>query len=357
MRILIRDGTLIDGSGSPGIRAELAISDGRIEAIGAFDADGFDTVIDAGGHAVCPGFIDTHSHSDFRILLDPALPPKTRQGITTEILGQDGVSMAPLPVRHIEAWRKNIAGMDGESDDIDWGYETTAGYFALMEKTGSAPNAGYLVPHGNVRMEAMGLDNRKASAAELEEMAAILDREMDAGALGLSTGLIYVPCVYADTEELVALCKAVARRNGVFVIHQRSEADGILPSMEEVLQIGRQSGVRIHFSHMKVCGKNNWDKLEGVLEMLDTAKKEGLQVSFDQYPYVAGSTTLTAILPPWAHDGGPDPLLARLADPVQRERMIADIRAESGKWDNFVSFAGLGGIYTVSYTHLTLPTN
>jgi N-acyl-D-amino-acid deacylase len=348
MRLLIQNGTLIDGSGTPGVRTDLAISDGRIEDIGQLEPAGFDKTINAEGLVVCPGFIDTHSHSDLQILLDPTLPPKTRQGITTEILGQDGVSMAPLPARHVEAWRKNIAGMDGESDDIDWDHETTAGYFALIEKTGHTPNAGYLVPHGNIRMEAMGLDNRKASARELQEMAAILEREMDAGALGLSTGLIYVPCVYADTEELIVLCNVVARRKGVFVIHQRSEADAILPSMEEVLEIGRQTCVKIHFSHMKVCGRKNWDKLAGVCKMLDTARQEGLRVSFDQYPYVAGSTTLTAILPPWAHDGGPDRLLERLADPAQRARMIADIQAESGDWDNFVSFAGLDGIFITS---------
>jgi N-acyl-D-amino-acid deacylase len=276
------------------------------------------------------------------------VPPKICQGITTEILGQDGIAMAPLPSKYIESWRKNLAGLSGETDAIDWTYETTAGYLGLMEKRGLAPNAGYLVPHGNVRMEAMGLDNRPATARDLATMKAVLNREMDAGALGLSTGLIYIPCAYADTRELIDLCRVVALRDGVFVIHQRSEADGIISSMEEVIRIGQESGVKIHFSHMKVCGKDNWDKLPQIFKLLDEAADKGVRISFDQYPYVAGSTMLGAVLPPWAHDGGTERLLDRLADPVLRAKMIAQITSEKEGWDNFVSFAGLSGIFITS---------
>ena len=348
MKMLIKNGMVFDGTGSPAVHTDLAVSGNRIESTGTIEPSGFDRVIDAGGLAVCPGFIDTHSHSDLQLLLEPTVPPKLCQGITTEILGQDGISMAPLPTQYIDTWRKNLAGLNGETDAIDWCYETTAGYLNLLEEKGIGPNAGYLLPHGNVRMAIMGLDNRKASDEELEKMADLVDREMDAGALGLSTGLIYIPCAYADTEELIALCRVVARRNGVFVIHQRSEADAILPSMEEVLRIGRESGVKIHFSHMKVCGQGNWDKLEIVFNMLDDARRDGLQISFDQYPYVAGSTMLGAILPPWAHDGGTERLLERLSDPAQRARMVADIESANGDWDNFVSFAGLDGIFVTS---------
>ena len=348
MKLLLKNGTVFDGTGRPGVRADLAVDGQRIEKIGAIPAAGDHRVIDATGLAVCPGFIDTHSHSDLQILLEPSLPPKLCQGITTEILGQDGVSMAPLPAAYVNAWRKNIAGLDGETDAIDWRYETTEGYLSLIERRGLGPNAGYLAPHGNIRMAAMGLENRRASAQDIEKMAAILEREMDAGAMGLSTGLIYIPCAYADTAELVALCRVVARRDGVFVIHQRSEADAILPSMREVIHIGRESGVRIHFSHMKVCGRSNWDKVDAVFGMLDDARREGLHISFDQYPYVAGSTMLGAILPPWAHDGGTERLIERLADPQLRARMTDDITNGIDGWDNFVSFAGLDGIFITS---------
>lgn len=348
MDVIIKNGTVVDGTGNPPQNADVGILEDKIAAVGDLDGSDAPKVIDAAGHVVCPGFIDTHSHSDLVLLTDPLVPAKIRQGITTEILGQDGISMAPLPKDHITPWRKNLAGLDGENDDIDWTYENTRGYLGLMENQGITPNAGYLAPHGNVRMEAMGLADRKAGKKELEAMAAIVDREMEAGAYGLSTGLIYIPCAYADTVELIELCRVVARRNGVFVIHQRSEADGILSSMEEVIRIGRESGVKIHFSHMKVCGRKNWDKLPVIFDMLDQAAREGITISFDQYPYVAGSTMLGAILPPWAHDGGTDRLLERLGDKAQRRAMIRDIKADSGEWDNFVSFAGLAGIFITS---------
>jgi len=348
MDLIVRNGRIVDGSGRKSYPADLAVCRGRISHLGKIDRTDAKRVIDARGNVVCPGFIDTHSHSDLKLLEDPFMPSKIRQGVTTEILGQDGVSMAPLPQKFITTWRKNLAGLDGESNRIDWTYETTAGYLDLLEQAGIGLNVGYMLPHGNLRMEAMGLENRKAGRTELDCMKQIVRREMDAGALGVSTGLIYIPCAYADTEELIEICRVVAQKNGVFVIHQRSEADAILPSMEEVIRIGKESGVRVHFSHMKICGKKNWFKLDTVFEMLEKARAEGITVSYDQYPYVAGSTMLGALLPPWAHDGGTDELLKRLTDTRQRARMIHDINNGIYGWDNFVEFAGLDGIFITS---------
>lgn len=347
-KILIKDGIIIDGTGSKDYVADVVIVGERIEGIGKFNEYNFDRVIDSNGCVVCPGFIDTHSHSDLWILLDAYLEPKVRQGVTTEILGQDGISMAPLPKQYISSWRKKLAGLDGESDEINWEYETTEGYFGLIEKNGVGLNEGYLVPHGNVRMEAMGLDNRQPTPHELEKMKDIVRREMESGVLGLSTGLIYMPCAYASTEELIELCKVVAEYDRVFVLHQRSEADTILDSMEEVLRIGRESGVKVHISHMKVCGKKNRHVISKVLGLLDKAKSEGIRVSFDQYPYVAGSTMLGVILPPWAHEGGTDKLIERLKDPALRKKMRHDIEHGIPGWDNFVDFAGLDQIFVTS---------
>jgi len=346
--LIIKNGTIIDGTGKPPVKSDIAVSEKKITGIGAFTPGAEDTVIDASKKIVCPGFIDTHSHSDLQILVDPQVPPKICQGITTEILGQDGIALAPLPLEYIEPWRKSLAWISGESDDIDWKFKTTRGYLALLEKGGLGPNAGYLAPHGNVRMEAMGLENKKADTGDLAKMKTILKREMDAGAMGLSTGLIYSPCSYADTNELIELCRVTAEYDGLFVIHQRSEAYGIVPSMEEVLHIGRESGVDIHFSHMKVCGKDNWDKLPIIFNMLDAAAKEGLKISFDQYPYAAGSTMLGAILPSWARAEGTERLLEHLASPEQRAAMIDQILTDKKGWDNFVSFAGLSGIFVTS---------
>jgi N-acyl-D-amino-acid deacylase len=349
MRTLIRNGVIVDGSGQPRYAADLVVEDERIAAIGAIGSGGqFDHAIDATGMIVAPGFIDTHSHSDLELLLNPYIEAKVRQGVTTELLGQDGISMAPLPRKYISPWRKNLAGLEGESDELSWSYETTEQYLAALAEKGVGLNESYLVPHGNVRMEAMGLNNRKPTPRELDRMREIVRREMEAGAFGLSTGLIYMPCAYADTEELIALCKVVAEFDGVFVVHQRSEADTILDSMQEIIRVGRESGVRIHFSHFKVCGRKNWPLIDGALELLESAAAQGIRVSFDQYPYVAGSTMLGVILPPWAHDGGTDKLLQRLRSPADRIRMVRDIEHGIPGWDNFVDFAGFDGIFVTS---------
>lgn len=348
MRILIKNGTIVDGTGENRFSGNIGIENDRIIVVGDSGDSEYDEIIDAQGLVVAPGFIDTHSHSDLQVLIDPYVSPKVRQGITTEVLGQDGISMAPLPQQYISPWRKNLAGLDGDSDKIDWSYETTDGYLKLLEHSGVGLNESYLVPHGNIRMEAMGLDNRQPTAAEIEKMRDITRREMQAGAFGLSTGLIYMPCAYSETAEIIELCKVVAEFDGVFVIHQRSEADTILESMAEVIEIGRKSGVKVHFSHFKVCGRKNWAAIDQVIELLEKAQAEGIKVSFDQYPYVAGSTMLGVILPPWVHDGGTDNLLKRLEDAELRKKMIADIEHGIPGWDNFIDFAGLDQIFVTS---------
>ncbi|SHK01397.1 N-acyl-D-amino-acid deacylase family protein [Desulforamulus aeronauticus] len=348
MRTILKNGLLIDGTGEKRFHGSVAIEGERIVAIGDIPEQDNDEVLDVSGLVVAPGFIDTHSHSDLKVLVDPYIEPKIRQGVTTEVLGQDGISMAPLPEQYISPWRKNLAGLDGDSDDIDWHYKTTDGYLKLMERQGVGLNQSYLVPHGNIRMEVLGLGNHQPTAAEIKKMCDVTRREMEAGAFGLSTGLIYMPCAYSETPEIIELCKVVAEFDGVFVVHQRSEADTILPSMAEVIEVGRRSGVKIHFSHFKVCGRKNWRFIEPMLELLDQATAEGIRISYDQYPYVAGSTMLGVILPPWAHDGGTDRLLKRLQDPEQREKMIYDMEHGIPGWDNFVAFAGLDQIFVTS---------
>ena len=350
MKTLFKNGRIIDGSGSPAFQADVLVSQGKIEGVGTFEAGEEVRVVDASGKIVCPGFIDTHSHSDLAAVIDPALSAKIRQGITTELLGQDGIGLSPLPQQHVAAWRKNIAGLNGSTDRIDWKHQDTCGYLKVLESFHPATNLACLAPHGNVRLEVMGFEGRAASKEEVAAMCAVLDRELSAGAFGLSTGLIYMPCAFADTYEMIELCKVTAKHDGVFVVHQRSEADDILASTRELLDIARASGVRLHISHMKVCGKKNWPLIDPMLGTLETAQKQGIRISFDQYPYVAGSTMLGVILPPWVHAGGTDKLLERLASPDLRLKMIADIKTGIPGWDNFIDFAGLDQIFVTSVT-------
>lgn len=349
MKVLIKNGLIVNGNNTPPFNGSILLQDDRIAKIAEeISEDGVDKVIDAAGRAVAPGFIDTHSHSDLQILVNPYNEIKIRQGITTEVLGQDGISMAPLPKEFISSWRKNLAGLDGESDEIDWEYETTDNYLKMMEEGGVGLNESYLVPHGNIRMEAMGLDDRLATPEEIQKMCDITRREMEAGSYGLSSGLIYIPCAYGNTEELVEMCKVVREYDGVFVVHQRSEADTIVDSMKEIIYIGEHSGVKIHFSHFKVCGKNNWKYIPEMNALLDEAKAKGITVTLDQYPYAAGSTMLGVVLPPWAHAGGTDKLMERLANPEDRARMTKDIEEGIPGWDNFIDFAGFDQIFVTS---------
>lgn len=348
MKTLIKQAVIVDGSRRKRFTGDILIVEDKIAEIGQIKEEQDMEIIDARGLVASPGFIDTHSHSDLQVLMDSKVLPKVMQGITTEVLGQDGISMAPLPLSYVEDWRKNLAGLDGDSDEIDWSYRDTKGYLQYIERCQPGINETYLVPHGNVRMEGMGLENREPTREELEQMKRIVAREMEAGALGLSTGLVYTPCSYARTEELIELCKVVAQYHGIFVTHQRSEADTILSSMDEIFQIGRESGVRIHFSHFKVCGKENFHQYDAVIEKLDQAKAEGLKVSFDQYPYITGSTMLGVVIPPWAHDGGTDEMLRRLHAPSARKKMIEDIKKGINGWDDFIKMFGFDKIIITS---------
>ena len=354
MNIIVKNALIIDGTNAPGYIGDIFIKEDRIDKIltdpilsGELEKEA-NHVIDAKGLVCAPGFIDTHSHSDLKVLSDPMLLPKLKQGITTEVLGQDGIAMAPLPLAYIEPWRKNLAGLDGENNAIDWTFQDTKHYLQMIEAAKPALNESYLLPHGNVRMEAMGLSDKAPTKEDIQKMCDITRREMEAGCIGFSSGLIYMPCAFSQTEEIIEICKVVKEFNGLFVVHQRSEADTILSSMDEILRIGRESGVQIHFSHFKVCGKQNWDKLPAMLHKLDQAKAEGIEVSLDQYPYIAGSTMLGVILPPWVHDGGTDQLVLRLQSKELREKMKQDIQNGISGWDNFVQFAGTEGIFVTS---------
>jgi N-acyl-D-amino-acid deacylase len=341
--LVIRGGVVVDGTGAPARRADVVISQGKIVAVEPDAVRDGAQVIDAGGLTVAPGFIDTHSHSDLRVLADRDLPMKVMQGITLDVLGQDGISVAPVRAEDVEQVRRQLAGLLGDPD-VERPWRTVADYLAILDR-GCGLNLSYLVPHGAVRACAMGLEQRPPSPGELQQMVALVGQAMEEGALGLSTGLIYPPCCYGDADELVALNREVARRNGVFVVHMRSESDHILGAIDEMLDVSRRSGVHLHISHFKIAGRDNWPRVDEMLARVRAARLDGVRVTADQYPYVAGSTMFGAILPPWAHSGGVDATLARLHSQDERVKLRSDILLRGPQeWDNFWKWTGPEGI-------------
>ena len=340
--LVLKNGTVIDGTGAPRVAADVAIDGGRIVDV----APGLsgDKQIDCAGHVVCPGFIDTHSHSDVKVLADPTLPMKVRQGITLEVFGQDGISIAPVKAEEAEAWKRKLAGLLGDFG-VAWDWSGVGEYLARVIAARPAQDVAYLAPHGAIRQVVMGGEDRKATAQELAGMQALLRSCLTEGAIGMSTGLIYPPCCYADTEELLALGRVLSEDSRPMVVHMRSESDRIVEAVMEMIRVAAESGCPVHISHLKVAGRDNWDMAEAIVVLLDQARKKGLRITADQYPYIAGSTLLGAILPPWAHDGGIEVTLARLSEQDQRDRMrhqMAD--TAPGDWDNFWKWSGPEGI-------------
>ncbi len=335
MDLLIRGGKILDGSGNPWFKADLAIEGGRIAALGRIKAIP-EAVIDADGLAVAPGFIDVHSHSDLMLIAEPEAKPKIMQGITTEIVGQDGLGEAPIRSDLEEDWRRYLSGLNGDPE-ISWDWESFSEYLTRLEEARPATNVASLVGHGNLRLLTMGMEDRRPTDEELREMRGLLEEALKEGALGLSTGLIYPPCSYSDLEELTSLCQLLHEHGGIFVVHMRDEGDRLVEALHEVVTIGRRSRAPLNISHLKSSGKRNWGRMEEVLQRIEAAREEGIDITFDQYPYTAGSTFLSSLLPGWAHEGGPSEMLERIRDEASRKRILEEMARPRGvEWDGIL---------------------
>jgi dihydroorotase/N-acyl-D-amino-acid deacylase len=325
--LLVRNGHIVDGTGSPWYAGDLAIKDGRIGAIGRLVGSTAADTIDADGLIVAPGFIDMLGQSDLTILVDPKLPSKIFQGITTEFTGE-GSSAAPLNDRIIAADR-----LDYEHLKITPDWRTLGEYFTRLERQGIGINVGDYVGATQVRRMVLGDDDRQPSADELATMKRLVADAMRDGAVGVSTALEYPPAPYAKTPELIALASEAARFGGIYATHMRSESDDVLGSIDETLRIGREAKLPIEIWHLKVAGKNNWGRMPQVVAKIDSARRAGVDIAADTYAYTAWFNSLSAMIPPWAHDGGTAKLIERLKDPATRRRIRHDMETP-GPWDN-----------------------
>jgi dihydroorotase/N-acyl-D-amino-acid deacylase len=326
--LVITNGHIIDGTGSPWYAADLGIRDGKVAAIGNLATAPRKRTIDAAGKVVAPGFIDMLGQSEFTILIDPRLPSKIYQGITTEITGEGG-TIAPLNDAIIQSDR---AGYEHYHITPDW--RSFRQYFARIEKQGMGINLASYVGATQVRRMVLGDDNVQPSPAQLEQMKALVREAMKDGTVGVSTALEYAPAPFAKTEELIALATEAGKFGGIYSTHMRNESDSVLEAIDEALRIGREAHVPVEIWHIKVAGKNNWGRMPEVVAKINSARAAGADVTADTYAYAAWFNDFSAFIPQWAHDGGTAKLVERLKDPATRERIRKDMLTPSKEWDN-----------------------
>jgi N-acyl-D-amino-acid deacylase len=332
--VIIKDGTVYDGTGGEPKQADVAIRGDRIAGIGDFRTANAKTVIDAKGLAVAPGFINMLSWSTISLIQDGRSQSEIRQGVTTEIMGE-GESMGPVNDRvreHMIRQQRDI------KYDIKW--NTLAEYLQYLEKRGVSCNVASFIGATTIREYVIGFEDKQPTPEQLDQMRELVRKEMEAGALGIGTSLIYPPAFYAKTEELIELCKVAAKYKGKYISHMRSEGNRLLEAVDELIRISREAGIPAEVYHIKAAGKQNWSKIDDLLSRIEAAQKEGLKITADMYAYTAAGTGLDACLPPWTEDGGYSALFQRLRDSATREKIAAEVSKDSDEWENL--YVGVG---------------
>src|SRR6266536_3267899 len=332
--IIIKGGTVYDGTGGEGRVADVAIRGDRIAGVGDFAKASAKKAIDARALAVGPGFINMLSWSNESLIQDGRSQSEIRQGVTTEIMGE-GESMGPLNDRMKERIVREQTDIKFE---IKW--NTLAEYLRYLEKRGVSCNVASFLGATTVREYVIGLEDKQPTPEQLEQMRELVRKEMEAGALGIGTSLIYPPAFYAKTDELIELCKVAAKYQGKYISHMRSEGNRLLEALDELVRISREAGIPAELYHIKAAGQPNWGKIDDLLSRIEAARKEGLKITADMYTYTAGGTGLDASLPPWTEDGGYPALFKRLRDPATRGKIKAEVKIDSDKWENLYLAAG-----------------
>ena len=332
--VVIRNGDIYDGTGEKPRRTDVAIRGDRVVGVGDFATAQAKTIIDATGLAVAPGFINMLSWSTISLIQDGRSQSEIREGITTEIMGE-GSSMGPLN----DAMKQRMIAEQGDIKfEIKW--TTLSEYLHYLEQRGISTNVASFIGATTIRENVIGLEDKAPTPEQLDQMRELVRREMEAGALGIGTSLIYPPAFFAKTEELIELCKVAAKYQGKYISHMRSEGNQIIQSVEELLRISREAGIPAEIYHLKAAGKENWGLLDRVLTLVEDARKSGLKITADMYTYPAAGTGLDACLPPWTEDGGYEALWKRLQDPAVREKIAAAVRTRTNDWENMYLAAG-----------------
>ena len=345
--LIIENGRIVDGTGNPWYKADIAVSGGCIAKIGKLQAEEAARRIDAKGLVVAPGFIDMHCHSDALLFVEPREVGKILQGVTTETIGNCGMSASPVSDGNLELLKKYtnsiFAGIP-----LSWKWHSFGEFLDKVEEQRSISNVAALVGHGTIRIAVMGFENREPDERELEAMKKLVGEAVDEGAFGMSSGLIYPPGLFSKKAEMVELCKVLAAKGGVYTTHMRGETDAVLDSVQETIDVGELSGVSVEISHHKTAGRDNWGKSRQTLALVSEARKRGVEITCDVYPYVAASTMLGALLPPWVQEGGVEKLLERLKSPENRQRIKKEMVDGVQGWENYVKASGWDNIIIAS---------
>lgn len=346
--IIIYGGKIVDGSGNPWYKADIGIEKGKIVEIGNLRGECADKIIDAQSQIISPGFIDMHSHADLTIPFNPYMDSAIMQGITTTVVGNCGISLAPLNNEKINMMGEYLSQFLPNSLKVEFKWNKFSEYLKWEKNNGVTCNVAHLVGHGTVRIAVMGMDARDPTESELIEMRKLVEESMGSGAFGISTGLIYPPGIYSRTEELIEMAKIVSKYGGIYSSHIRGEGKTLIDAVKEAIKVGEEAHVPVQISHHKAAGRRYWGKTVETLSLMEEARERGVDVTCDVYPYTAGMTSLITLLPPWAHEGGLGRLLERLKSSSDRGKIRDDMVKGLGDWESFVKDYGWENIFVSS---------